>query len=279
MSGKCDVGPNTMNYYHNIEGEQISPMVLPTISIRGDDLLGLRAATVPGTHSLANLRVDYRPTDGGQRAIARDGHSGPGLYACFWDRNLFYIGIFAGIGRPTNGNVARERWIRHVAAMSFRGQGVTIGERALEQIARDAASDLGTLLLVADRTRISRTAGALQAQYGMFRFAARHWDDFAVLDEAMLARFAFVYLRPSLHGRLAGMDKATLEPHLRAMERGIVALLDPPCNTGSRNWDGTPGPGIADTADTMRQVMDSHLAAVQGDHPEYRLMPRGSRKA
>ncbi|MCK8456921.1 MULTISPECIES: hypothetical protein [Sphingomonas] len=44
----------------------------------------------------------------------------------------------------------------------------------------------------------------------------------------MLARFAFVHLRPSLHGRLAGTD--------------------------------------------------SHLAAVQGDHPEYRLVSCGSRK-
>ncbi|MES3055200.1 hypothetical protein O6V14_06115 [Sphingomonas faeni] len=267
-----------MNYYHNIEGEQISPMVLPTISIRGDDLLGLRTVSTPGTHALANLRVDYRPTDAGQRAIARDGHSGPGIYACFWDRELFYIGTFAGIGRPTNGNVARERWTKHIAGMSFRGHGVTIGERALNQIGDDAPSRLGDLLLAADRARLSKTAGALQMHYEKFRFAARHWDDFALLDEAMLARFAFVYLRPSLHGRLAGMDKATLDPHLRAMERGIVALLDPPCNCGSLNQDGAPGPGIANTAEAMRQVMDAHLAAVQSDHPEYRLMPRGSRR-
>ncbi|KQN10821.1 hypothetical protein QP178_00800 [Sphingomonas aurantiaca] len=265
-----------MNYYHNIEGEQISPMVLPTISVRGDDLLALRYTTAPGTHALANLRVDYRPTDTGERAIARDGHSGPGLYACFWDRELFYIGTFAGTGRPTNGNVARERWTKHVAGMTFRGHGVTIGERALHQIAEDAPSALGALLLEADRARLSKTAGMLQTQYATFRFASRHWDDFALLDPAMLARFAFVYLRPSLHGRLAGMDKATLDPHLRAMERGIVTLLDPPCNAASTNRDGTPGPGIADTEKTMRQVMDSHLAAVQSDHPDYQLRSRRS---
>lgn len=283
-----------MNYYHNIEGEQISPMVLPAISIGGDALFALRQTAVPGTHALANLRVDYRPTEAGHRAIAPDGHSGPGIYACFWDRQLFYVGTFAGNDRPTNGNVARERWTKHVAGMTFRGHNVTIGERALDRIAAEISggitgqisgeiaggspSALGTLLLKADRTRISKTAGALQTHHAKFRFADRHWDDFSVLDTDMLARFAFVYMRPSLHGRLAGMDKAALDPHLRAMERGIIALLDPPCNGASPNGDGTPGPGMADTAQTMRQVMDAHLAAVQGDHPDYQLKPRRARQ-
>ena len=267
-----------MNYYRNIEGDQISPMVLPAISIGGDVLFALRQTAVPGTHALANLRIDYRPSDIGQRAIAPDGHSGPGIYACFWDRQLFYIGTFAGNGRPTNGNVARERWTKHVAGMTFRGHNVTIGDCALDRIAGDAPSALGTLLLDADRTQMSKTAGALQTQYAKFRFADRHWDAFSTLDTAMLARFAFVYMRPSLHGRLAGMDKAALDPHLRAMERGIVALLDPPCNGASPNGEGTPGPGMADTAQTMRQVMDAHLAAVQGDHPDYQLKPRRTRQ-
>ncbi len=274
MSGECDVGRSTMNYYHNIEGDQISPMVLPTISIGGDALFEIRQATVPGTHVLANLRIDYRPTGYGHRAIADDGHSGPGLYACFWDRRLFYVGTFAGNDRPTNGNVARERWTKHVAGMSFRGHNVTIGERALDRIAGDAPSPLGALLLDAERARIAKTAGALQTHYAKYRFADRHWDDFSVLDTDMLARFAFVYMRPSLLGRLAGMDKAALDPHLRAMERKIVALLDPPCNGASANGDGTPGPGMADTAQTMREVMDTHLAAIQDDHPDYRLKPR-----
>lgn len=267
-----------MNYYHNIEGEQISPMVLPAISIGGDALFALRQTAVPGTHALANLRVDYRPSEYGHRAIAPAGHSGPGLYACFWDRQLFYVGTFAGNDRPTNGNVARERWTKHVAGMTLRGHGVTIGERALDRIAGDPPSALGTLLLEADRARLSKTAGALQTHYAKFRFADRHWDDFSVLDTDMLARFAFVYMRPSLLGRLAGMDKAALDPHLRAMERGVVALLDPPCNGASPKGDGTPGPGMADTVQTMRQVMDTHLAAVQGDHPEYRLKPRRARR-
>ncbi|KQN31489.1 hypothetical protein ASF00_01390 [Sphingomonas sp. Leaf34] len=267
-----------MNYYHNIEGEQISPMVLPAISIGGDALFALRQTMVSGTHALANLRVDYRPSEDGRRTIAQDGHSGPGIYACFWDRQLFYVGTFAGNDRPTNGNVARERWTKHIAGMTFRGHNVTIGERALAQIARGAPSALGTLLLDADRARISKTAGALQTHYAKFRFADRLWDDFSVLDTDMLTRFAFVFMRPSLHGRLAGMDKAALDSHLRAMERGIVTLLDPPCNGASPNGDGTPGPGMADTAQTMRQVMDAHLAAVQGDHPDYQLKPRRTRK-
>ena len=267
-----------MNYYHNIEGQPISPMVLPAISITGDALFGLRRTKAPGTHALADVRIDYRPTEAGQRVIAADGHSGPGIYACFWDRRLFYVGTFAGNDRPTNGNVAKERWTKHVAGMTFRGHNVTIGEKALDRIAGETTTPLGALLLDADRARIAKTAGALQTQYAKFRFADRHWDDFAVLDAAMLERFGFVFLRPSLHGRLAGMDKAALDPHLRAMERAIVALLDPPCNGASPNGDGTPGPGMADAAQAMRQVMDAHLANVQSDHPDYQLRPRRSRK-
>jgi hypothetical protein len=225
------------------------------------------------------VRIDYRPTEAGQQTIAADGNSGPGIYACFWDRQLFYVGTFAGNDRPTNGNVAKERWTKHVAGMTFRGHNVTIGDKALDRIAGEAETPLGALLLSADRPRIAKTAGALQMQYSKFRFADRHWDDFAVLDEAMLARFAFVFLRPSLHGRLAGMDKAALDPHLRAMERAIIGLLDPPCNGASANGDGTLGPNMADTAQAMRRVMDAHLANVQGDHPDYRLRPRRTRKA
>ncbi len=267
-----------MNYYHNIEGQPISPMVLPAISITGDALFALRSTRAPGTHALADLRIDYRPTGPGEQTIAADGHSGPGIYACFWDRRLFYVGRFAGSDRPTEGNVARERWARHVASMSFRGYGVTLPEAVLDRIAGEDETALGTLLLGADRARIAKPSGAPQTHYARFRFAARHWDDFAVLDAEMLGRFGFVFLRPSLHGRLAGMDKPVLDRHLRAMERAIVTVLDPPCNGASPGGDGTLGPGMADTAQTMRQIMDAHLAAVQADHPDYRLRPRKSRK-
>ena len=267
-----------MNYYRNVEGDQISPMVLPTITLTGDALFAIRTIDAPGTHARADLRIYYRPTAAAHRAIAPDGHSGPGIYGCFWDRQLFYVGTFAGTGQPDRGNVARERWTKHVAGMTFRGHNVTIGEKALDRVASEPATALGTLLLAADRMRIANPSGALQTQYAKYRFAERHWDDFAALDADMLERFAFVYLRPSLHGRFAGMDKAALDPHLRAMERGIVSLLAPPCNGISSNDDGRPGPGIADAAQTMRQVMDAHLAAVQGDHPDYQLKPRRSRK-
>ena len=267
-----------MNYYHNVEGEQISPMVLPTITVTGDALFGIRQADAPGTHARADLRIAYQPTEAAHRAIAPGGHSGPGIYGCFWDRQLFYVGTFAGNRQPDCGNVARERWTKHVAGMTFRGHNVTIGDTSLDRIAGEPPTALGTLLLEADRARIANPSSALQTQYAKYRFADRHWDDFAALDTAMLERFAFIYLRPSLHGRFAGMDKAALDPHLRAMERGIVSLLAPPCNGLSSNHEGRPGPSIADAAQTMRQVMDAHLAAVQADHPNYQLKPRGSRK-
>lgn len=240
---------------HTIEPTPRQWPLLPTLSYTGDQIFKIiQTEPMIGMPSCATVTMTYqaRPRD--------ERHSGPGVYACFWDGGLFYVGTFAGNREPQLGHVAKERWGKHIAGMTLRGHRLSIARRWLRRIANDHRGPLAELIVAADPTILARDKG-LQTQYSKFRFAERYWSHFEKLDDVMLGQFSFVYVRPSLEGRLAGISKATLDGHLRQIEQKAIDRLEPPCNSKSRRIDGavTANPEKAETE--IRTIMSNHFGA------------------
>jgi hypothetical protein len=234
----------------------------PSRDFYGDCLFRVRCKHQGESHASANLWIEYKvPKIESSKLWHYDAHSGPGIYGCFWDEGLFYVGTYAGNADPFNGSVAKERWRKHIAGMTFRGFNVSVPNRAFAKISRDHSNrPLAQLLINSTFADLCKDRG-LTTTYCKFLFADRHWDSFQALDDDMLRRFRFVYLQPDF-------DCLNLEPftkesidrrYLRPMERLIIQTLRPPCNAASRNATGVPEVVFDRAVAEMRRLMNAYI--------------------
>ena len=57
---------------------------------------------------------------------------GAGLYVIFLDEQLIYLGIYAGSkGDPYSGSALRDRWLKHVGTITFRGKKISLRPSAI----------------------------------------------------------------------------------------------------------------------------------------------------
>lgn len=242
-----------------------------TIVFRGHHLLRVSDAKgPPPTHALADRKISYVLSDHAARRLGhvaatktrnRALHLGAGIYGCYLDGRLFYVGIFAGAGTPDKGNVINERWRKHVGGMTLRGEKVTLCESGLETIAREGLDSELARAILAARPRMSKDRG-LQTNINKFRFADRHWRRFRGLDDRLLERFQFSYVRFADGGVLAGVGKEVVKHHLAAVEKAIVRTLRPPCNKDSGKTDGETRHGLPHTVRLTRKLLAGRLEAI-----------------
>lgn len=111
-------------------------------------------------------------------------------------------------------------------------------------------------------------------QYSKFLFADRHWSDFSALDQDMMSLFDFVYVRPDPETAFVGLDKSSVDPHLRAVERRVVEDLAPVCNAATRLEEQKEMHGAGHVVATIERRMTEQADGHAEGHTDYQLLPR-----
>ena len=239
---------------------QHSSALRPTLLFRGCDILTVGVDPKGSTtHPLANLKVKYTPSPRALIKLAGAKHLGVGIYLCFYDGKLFYVGIFAGLTAMKRGSVIRERWRKHVAGMTLRGRGVTICRSGIEQIRLvRPLGELETAILGTDVDIMADDKG-LQATFDKYMFAARRWDEFRILNNRSMHRFQFAYVACGEDHLFNALDKDMIKRELKEVETRLVEAHNPPCNGESPNETGVTTTGILETVRATRAALGSHI--------------------
>ena len=166
---------------------------------------------------------------------------GGGIYACFWDDKLIYIGSFVGPeDAPFGGNVT-DRIYKHVTGLTLRSKNLGFGKRPLRSIIdnldHSIADDLRKQRQASDRLE----AGSNKATYNKARFAKQHWQELCgASPDELFKRFSFVYRR--LDPVSEPVPKRVVkESWIKPIEKSLVQQFEPICNTEFRvGEDGAP---------------------------------------
>jgi len=180
--------------------------------------------------------------------------AGPGIYACFWDGGLIYIGAFSGTtSDPYAGHVI-DRAFKHIVGFTLRSDQLFFNPAPLARIIAELDHDIATELEAAGQRgeRVQSeggpkselgSSGAFCATYNKAKFAARHWD---VLRDAtpddLFNRLTFAYRRIPAPASL--VTKEDIQKHwIDKIEGKMIEKFEPICNTdGRRGPDGPPAP-------------------------------------
>ena len=121
---------------------------------------------------------------------------GGGIYACFWDGELIYIGSFIGPEGNLSGEHVAQRIYKHVIGFTLRAQQLGFEKGPLRSIIANLDSPIASDLAAARRINARLEGGAIKASYNKARFAARHWDVLRdASPETLLSHFSFGYFR------------------------------------------------------------------------------------
>lgn len=169
---------------------------------------------------------------------------GAGVYACFWDHKLIYIGLHVGpVGNPFGASVS-DRLAKHILGFTLRTDKLSFSKSGLTAIItelkdRDGdsspiASDLKALerdLLIKDR--------GLSSTFNKARFAARHWESLRDASASeIMERFSACFLSVE-PGSLAGLTKAQIKALIcKQFEKPAIEKFQPSCNTAMRRAEG-----------------------------------------
>ena len=199
------------------------------------------------------------------RSIVRNAGNlaGPGIYACFWDGALIYIGSYSGISSDPFGGHVIERAYKHIVGFTLRSDRLffkngplrNIVGRLDHPIARDLeqASQRGSRVYSEGGADNALGAnGAICATENKANFASRHWD---VLRDAkpedLFDHIGFAYRRIAPPEGILS-KKIIKDSWIEAIENRLIATFEPTCNTkGRRGPDGIPA-----TLEQVSQELD-----------------------
>lgn len=177
----------------------------------------------------ANLvgKVEAPSSDGSDLA-------GGGVYACFWDEALIYIGSFVGPeGSPFGGHVA-DRIYKHVLGFTLRAKSLGFKKGPLKRIIDTLDHQIADDLREARQLSDALEHGNIMATYNKACFAARHWVDLRdAPPKHLFERFSFGYRRI----KPTEASKDTVRGHITRIEKELVSNFKPICNTA---WGGMP---------------------------------------
>ncbi|BAK64695.1 hypothetical protein SLG_00200 [Sphingobium sp. SYK-6] len=199
--------------------------------------------------------------------------AGPGIYTCFWDRALIYIGAYSGLAHDPFGGHVIDRAFKHIVGFTLRSDQLFFNDRPLRAIIdgldHEIARDLARAREQGDRVRSGggpETAlgpnGAFCATERKARFAARHWDVLrgATPDE-LFRRLTFAYRRLMPPASLVS-KKAIQKDWIDQIEKKLITAFEPCCNTsGRRGPDGPPA-----SLQQVSEALDTAIAAVRASH-------------
>lgn len=167
--------------------------------------------------------------------------AGGGVYACFWDDALIYIGSFVGPdGDPFGGHVV-DRIYKHVMGFTLRARALGFSKGPLRSIIDNLDHPIARDLQVARQTNHRLEGGSIKATYNKARFAARHWEELRdATPEALFERFSFAYRRVKPVGNPVHDKHLVKEVWIKPIERSLIRRFEPICNTEFRA--GPDGP-------------------------------------
>ena len=175
--------------------------------------------------------------------------AGPGIYACFWDGDLIYIGSFSGTTNDPLGGHVIDRAYKHIVGFTLRSDRLFFNAAPLQAIIggldHPIAVDLDAALKLGDRVRMEGKSDALGAR-GAFcateakaRFAARNWEVLRDIEpDELFERLTFAYRRiipPASLSSKRSVKHEWIEP----IENSLIEKFQPICNTKERR--GTEG--------------------------------------
>lgn len=198
-----------------------------SLTFSATDLFTLQTLkAIPGNPHWANLKFKINSQD-------KSRLSGPGVYACFFEERLIYVGEFLGMrNAPFAGNICTARWDKHMGTLSLRGRAVSFSKSPFTKILLLSDSPLVQDLRVSSFDTVTRARGMVSS-YERFSFAQRHWDEMALLGPDTLKKFSFAYVR--LRGNTQELKEFSAEQiryAVSASEATIIDKLQPICNHG-----------------------------------------------
>jgi len=213
--------------------------------------------SVPWAGNLASADLLIRSIQ-----IGKEHRSGPGIYACFFDGALIYIGKFLGVeGRPFGGNVQRARWDKHIGTFTMGGRNVSIRPGVRDRAIRELSGPLVDQIRQADPDILALDRGMV-AGFGRIRFAAHHWAAFSQRPIPALGRFLFMYVRVLPSTELLAADPTTIRTAISAAEGELIKALRPVCNGGSDREVPLPQVGPNHVEGRIIAVLEQALKGV-----------------
>lgn len=199
--------------------------ILKVYSDTFDNLFDFRSGSpIPGNPSWMNVNFKAKPVNNESLFI------GPGIYAGFFDNQLIYIGKYLGRkANPFSGNILDARWVKHLGSMTLRGRQLSFSRSALYEITQRDLVDELVEIKKADFDTLNRDRGML-CTLNRFVFGMSNWSSFNRLNQEVLARFQFVYIRVDQHPILNHLSYETIRNMISIVEDNLVARLKPRCN-------------------------------------------------
>ena len=187
---------------------------------------------------------------------------GAGIYACFWDRELIYIGLHVGPERNPFGVSVSERLHKHILGFTLRAHNLSFSNSGLKSILAElhdpsgGRSSIAADLAGLDPALVTRDKG-LSSTFNKARFAARHWEEVENAPPAeIMNRFeaGFSSVDPRFFGDMSKSEINLLIK--RQFEKPAIHEFEPCCNTEMRNCDGEPV-GFSEVADFVTQAISN----------------------
>jgi hypothetical protein len=156
---------------------------------------------------------------------------GAGVYACFWDGKLIYIGSYVGPeANPFAGSVV-DRIYKHAIGLTVRAKDLFFGQKAFKDILGQLdKSPIGQDLAQADPSAC--VEGSIMSTYRKAVFASAQWAELCDMEPSeLLRRFSFTYARldPALY---AGVSKKRLKQQIaEGVEKSLIRHFRPACNS------------------------------------------------
>ena len=187
--------------------------------------------TVGPDHFSRRSYVHMKPFDLDFRLKSSKRHSelmhGPGVYQIFFKGTLVYVGKFDTLN---DGNVAEERWRKHLETITLRGNrvGFKSPKSAQKLIALMCDKKLISALTV-EKTKLKerlRDTGVVSSR-NRICFANKNWSEFSKLSKRSLGElFTVEYYRFTNINK-----KSRAERYAKVLEGQLIALYRPECNS------------------------------------------------
>jgi hypothetical protein len=191
--------------------------------------------------------------------ISSDELAGGGVYACFWDDALIYIGSYVGPeGNPFGGYVA-DRIYKHVLGFTLRAKKLGFNKRPLQSIIANLNHPIARDLEAARKINDRLEKGSIQATYRKAYFASVHWDELRnATPEILTERFTFAYRRltPPSSGML---PKRAVTDKVIPLEKALIRHFEPICNSDYRAGMDGPPVGLAEVSEVFEQAFARSL--------------------
>jgi len=157
---------------------------------------------------------------------------GPGLYIISFDGEPIYLGKYLGRKqKPFSGNILDLRWSKHIATLTLRGKRLSLSRRALTTaVDANPGSAIVKALRNAESDVVHTDRGCVTTAPRVL-FAHKRWGEFAALDEDVLGRFEFSYVRVEQPDEK--VESSFIRQHVSSVESRLIEQFALPCNVVS----------------------------------------------